>query len=116
MLSDTLAPYHFKKLENRMETAAVIRTTISSLIAGAFFGLSASASLADPIPIESFAKVPNIQSVSMSADGQNLVAIIAAPGSDNEDTALATWDLEALDQGPTITPSGDRMKFIAANA
>ena len=32
------------------------------------------------IPIESFAKVPDIQSVSMSADGKNLVAIVAMPG------------------------------------
>jgi hypothetical protein len=70
----------------------------------------------EPIPAESFAKVPNIQSVSMSADGKMLVALIAAPGSDNEDTALATWNLNDLDAGPTITPSGDRMKFIAASA
>lgn len=73
-------------------------------------------SYAEPIPIESFAKVPNIQSVSMSADGTTLVALIAAPGSDNQDTALATWDLTDLDTGPVITPSGDRMKFIAASA
>lgn len=70
----------------------------------------------EPIPAESFAKIPNIQSVSMSADGQMLVALIAAPGSNNEDTALATWDLNDLDRGPVITPSGDRMKFIAASA
>ena len=68
------------------------------------------------IPIEHFAKVPEIQSVSMSADGKNLVALIAAPGSNQEDTALATWDLNNLDRGPVITPSGDRMKFIAASA
>lgn len=70
----------------------------------------------EPIPAESFAKVPDIQSVSMSADGKMLVALIAAPGSDNEDTALATWNLDDLDSGPVITPSGDRMKFIAASA
>ncbi len=69
-----------------------------------------------PLPAESFAKVPNIQSVSMSADGKMLVALIATPGSDNGDTSLATWDLTDLDQGPVITPSGDRMKFIAASA
>lgn len=81
--------------------------------------LLAGASLAQaqtPIPIESLAKVPDIQSVSMSADGKNLVAIVAMPGSNNQDTALATWDLDNLDGGSRITPSGDRMKFIAANA
>lgn len=71
---------------------------------------------AEPIPIESIARLPAISSVSMSADGKQIVAIIAAPGSDYRKTALATWDLENLDQGPVITPSGERMKFIGANA
>ena len=69
-----------------------------------------------PIPIESFAKVPDIQSVSMSADGKNLVAIVAMPGSNNQETGLATWDLDNLDAGSKVTPSGDRMKFIGASA
>ena len=69
-----------------------------------------------PIPIDALAKVPDIQSVTMSADGKNLVAIVATPGSNNQDTALATWDLDNLDAGSKVTPSGDRMKFIAANA
>lgn len=68
-----------------------------------------------PIPAESFARTPDIQSISMSSDGNNLVAIVASPGSDRE-TALATWDLNNLDAGPVVTPSGDRMKFIGANA
>lgn len=70
-----------------------------------------------PIPTESFAKIPAIQSVTMSADGKRLVAIVSAPGSNYKDTALANWDLDNLAAGPTaITPSGDRMKFIAASA
>jgi dipeptidyl aminopeptidase/acylaminoacyl peptidase len=52
----------------------------------------------------------------MSADGKQLVAIVAAPGSDYRDTALATWDLDKLDEAPVVTPSGDRMKFIGAFA
>jgi pimeloyl-ACP methyl ester carboxylesterase len=71
---------------------------------------------AEPIPAEALAKYPNIQSVSMSADGEQLVAIIALPGSDNRETALATWDLDNMDQAPEITPSGDDMKFVAASA
>ena len=94
----------------------MIRSTFAVIAASTIAALFSSTALAKPIPIDSFAKVPNIQSVSMSADGDNLVAIIAAPGSDNEDTALATWDLNDLDSGPVITPSGDRMKFIAASA
>ncbi|MDQ3206291.1 MAG: S9 family peptidase, partial [Pseudomonadota bacterium] len=70
----------------------------------------------EPISIESFAKVPDIQSVSMSVDGNNLVGLVAMPGSDHKETALATWDLNNLDKGPTLTPSGDKMKFIAAGA
>jgi len=52
----------------------------------------------------------------MSADGKQLVAIVAQPGSDYQDTALATWDVDKLDKGPTVTPSGEHMKFIGANA
>lgn len=70
----------------------------------------------EPIPADSFARVPAIQSVSMSADGKNLVALVAAPGSDYRDTAVASWNLDTPDAGPTITPSGDRMKFVAAAA
>lgn len=72
--------------------------------------------IAKPIPIESLARQPAIRSISMSADGKQLVALVAAPGTDYKDTALATWDLEDLDKGPVVTPSGERMKFIGANA
>lgn len=78
--------------------------------------LAGAAGAAEPIAIEAFSKVPEIQSPSMSTDGKNLVAIIALPGSDNQETALATWDVENIAGGPTITPSGDRMKFIYASA
>ena len=78
--------------------------------------VGAGQAMAKPISIESIARQPAISSVSMSADGRQLVAIIAAPGSEYTDTALATWDLESLDQGPVITPSGDRMKFVGATA
>jgi len=77
---------------------------------------SAAAQSGEPISIDSFARVPDIQSVSMSADGKNLVAIVALPGSNNQETGFATWDLDKLDAGSRITPSGDRMKFIGASA
>jgi len=76
--------------------------------------LLAGSSLADPISIESIARESAIRSVSMSQDGTQLSAIIALPGSDYRDTALATWDLDNFDKGPVITPSGEKMKFISA--
>lgn len=84
---------------------------------GAFSTASAFAEVtAEPIPIEAFAQVPNIQSVSLSPDGSTLAAIIATPGSDNQETALATWNLANPSAPPQVTPSGDRMKFIATSA
>lgn len=71
---------------------------------------------AEPVSIESIARQPAISSVSMSVDGKHLAAIVSAPGTDHRDTALATWDVDNLEEGPVITPSGERMKFIRARA
>lgn len=93
-------------------TPARLGAAVSMLL-----GLCVSQAAAAPLPAEDFAKIPALQSVTMSADGKQLVAIIAAPGSNNADTALANWNLDNLAAGPVaITPSGDRMKFIAASA
>ncbi len=89
--------------------------TVTRLLALSLL-LAVNASLANPIPIDSLSRLPNISSVSMSADGTQLAALIAMPGSENRDTAVATWDLANMDKGPVITPSGDRMKFIGVNA
>ncbi|RFF26356.1 MULTISPECIES: S9 family peptidase [unclassified Wenzhouxiangella] len=88
----------------------LLRLTILSL------ALIVSALHAAPISIESIARQPAISSVSMSVDGKHLAAIVSAPGSEHRDTALATWDLDNIDKGPVITPSGDKMKFIRARA
>jgi dipeptidyl aminopeptidase/acylaminoacyl peptidase len=88
---------------------------LSLLATGLLLG-SHAAQAGDPISIEMLARVPAIQSVSMSTDGKNLVAIVEAPGSNHEDTALAVWSLDNLDAGSKITPSGTHMKFIAASA
>lgn len=98
-----------------MNSSTFFRTFALTFTAALLNLVGAAPAMADPIPIESFEKIPGIQSVSMSADGKNLVAIIAAPNSD-EDTALASWDLTKPNSGPVVTPSGDRMKFIAASA
>ena len=92
------------------------KTNALSLLAiGVLLALPA-ARAAEPISIEMLARVPAIQSVSMSTDGKNLVAIVEAPGGKHNDTALAIWDMDNLDAGSKITPSGDRMKFIGAAA
>lgn len=67
-----------------------------------------------PIPIEAIARIPALQSVTMSPDGRHLVGLIPSP-KDQDETALASWDVDKLADGPTVvTPSGDKMKFIAA--
>ena len=93
-----------------MQSKVLIRVLALSL------AVATRSAVATPIPIDSLARLPSISSVSMSADGKLLVALVAAPGTDNQDTALATWDLENMGQGPVVTPSGKRMKFIGANA
>ncbi|MEE4303343.1 MAG: prolyl oligopeptidase family serine peptidase, partial [Wenzhouxiangella sp.] len=94
------------KMTRRFSTIVLL---VSALLATGF-------AHAEQISAESLAKIPNIQSVSISADGEHLAAIIALPGSDNSETALATWELDNMGQDPEITPSGDKMKFIAASA
>src|SRR5690606_38892217 len=78
--------------------------------------LGASAVARNPIPIEALAHVPEMQSASMSTDGETIVALVTSPGTNGEETAIATWRLDDLDKGPVVTPSGERMKFIAAAA
>ena len=96
-------------MRTRFKTLLTVLTT--SLLATAH-----AASARDPISIESLAAIPKIQSVSMSTDGRNIVALIGKPGAEEIDTSLATWNLDNLDAGPTLTASGDRMRFIAASA
>lgn len=68
------------------------------------------------IPIDALARLPALQSVTMSPDGKRLVALVPSPTNPDE-TALATWDTDSLSTGPkVITPSGDHMKFISASA
>lgn len=96
-----------------------MRTSFRNLLAVATASLLATvhtASARDPIPVEALASMPNIQSVSMSTDGRNIVAVLGKPGATEFDTSLATWDLANLDKGPTLTASGDKMRFMAASA
>lgn len=69
-----------------------------------------------PIAIETLARMPAIQSVSMSSDGKHLVAVLGKPDAQEFETVLATWQLDDLEKGPTITASSAGMKFIGASA
>ena len=87
---------------------------LGGMLATAFTAGSAYA--AQPIPVEALARLPALQSVSMSPDGKHLVGLIPSP-KDKDATALATWDTDSLSSGPkVVTPSGDAMKFIQAYA
>lgn len=89
-------------------------TLLGSMLATAF--IAGPANAGQPIPVESLARLPALQSVSMSPDGKHLVGLIPSP-NDKDATALATWDTDSLSTGPkVVTPSGDHMKFISAFA
>lgn len=94
------------------------RTYLRALLCGLLattLGVSA-AYASQSISIEDLAREPALQSVSMSPDGKHLVGLIPSP-SNKDETALATWDMNALSSGPkVVTPSGDHMKFIGAYA
>jgi dienelactone hydrolase len=93
---------------------AYLRSLLCGLLATALGGNLAHASA--PISIEDLAREPALQSVSMSPDGKHLVGLIPSP-TNKDETALATWDLNALTAAPKVlTPSGDHMKFIGAFA
>lgn len=94
------------------------RTYLWALLGG-MLATALGANLAhasQPIPIEDLARLPALQSVTMSPDGKHLVGLIPSPVNKDE-TALAAWDVNALSAGPkVVTPSGQHMKFIAAFA
>lgn len=88
--------------------------TLAGILSATLVPVLAHAS--QPIPIEDLARLPAVQSVTMSPDGKHLVGLIPAPGSP-DNTALAAWDTDSLATGPkVVTPSGEHMKFIAAFA
>lgn len=92
-----------------------IKYTCAAFAAALMLSTSA-AGARTPISIETLAKMPDIQSVSMSSDGAHIVAVLGKPDAQEFETVLATWDLANLDKGPTLTSSNSGMKFLAASA
>ncbi|MEL7041333.1 MAG: prolyl oligopeptidase family serine peptidase [Pseudomonadota bacterium] len=64
---------------------------------------------AEPVPIEDLARLPAMQSVSVSADGDHMFALIGPTTGDDQDRAvLASWDLNDLTKPPVLSaPDGD---------
>lgn len=88
----------------------LILTLASGLLAGPVW--------AKPIPIEDLARLPAMSSVSVSTDGQTLVALIGpTTGTDQDRAVLAAWDLTDLSKAPIIAaPDGRESEFIGVSA
>lgn len=93
------------------------RTLFGALLGSALaMAMSQNSALAsDAIPIEDLARLPALQSVTMTPDGKHLVGLIPSP-TNKDDTALATWNTDSLSAPTIATPSGEHMKFIFASA
>lgn len=90
------------------------KAIIASAFAAAIFINPASAS--EPIPIEDLARLPALQSVTMDPSGDHLIGLVPSP-KDPDETALVMWETDSMPSPPkVVTPSGARMKFIAAVA
>ena len=90
--------------------------TLTALAIALLATASGATAARDPIPADALSRMQEIQSLSMSSDGKRIVALIGKAGAEEFETSLASWDLDDLDKGPTVTKSGDKMKFISASA
>lgn len=93
-----------------------MRVLIAATLTSIAMSLAPEASAREPISIEALSRMQEIQSISMSSDGKRIIALIGQKGAKEFDTSLASWDQDNLDKGPTVTASGDRMKFASAAA
>lgn len=104
-------------MKNRLPKAAIAAGIIASL------GLMPA--FAKPLPIEDFARQPDLSGVSMSLEGDMLVAIVADPKNPKERRAAAYWELpddnsKIKTDGPipptAVTPINERVSFYGASA
>ncbi len=76
-----------------------------------------SAVRAEPLSIDAIAKLPAIQDISLSRDGDYMVALIAPPDNpDAEKPSIAVWNVEDLGQPPNIVGADKDSEFISATA
>ena len=75
--------------------------------AATLLGLAVGQALATPLPVDDFAKIPAIQSVTMSPDGKQLVAIIAAREATTVTprSPTGTWTISAQARWPSRPPA-----------
>lgn len=101
------------------------RLPFAAVITGIVSGLGLMAASAEPIPFESFSRQPDLSSVSMSLEGDMLVAVVADPNDPKERRAAAYWalpdsnddfDLSKPMPPTAVTPINERSKFYAAYA
>ena len=101
------------------------RATLAATAISLLSGLGMANAAPTPLKAEDFSKIPQLTGVSMSLEGDMLVAVVADPNNPNEKTAAAYWALPAKNSDidttkpmpPTaVTPTNDRSKFFAANA
>ena len=89
-------------------------------LASATLLLAGGSAEAQKLERDAIARVQAITSVSMSPDGETLIAVVADPRNQDE-RALATWNIKSIDPSTplapaSITPSDGRMSFIGAQA
>lgn len=98
---------------------------IVSGLAGILAGVGLMTASAEPIPFEHFSKFPDVSSVSMSLEGDMMVAVVSDPNADGDQRAAAYWalpkDNKDIDTSkilfPTaVTPTSGKTKFFAASA
>ena len=88
---------------------------------GASLALLGSApALGQALNIEDVARIPAVSGVSMSAEGDTLIGIVADPRNPDA-RALATWNISGVDGTKplavtSVTPGNSKMGFIQASA
>src|SRR5262249_14287416 len=97
---------------------ALFRKQIGVALAALLFGSGAAA--AQKLDVESLARAPEVSGVSMSTEGDFLVAVVADP-KNKDKRALATWDISGVDgtkplSVAAVTPGNDKMGFVFVNA
>lgn len=82
--------------------------------------VGSGAAHAQKIEVEALSRMPEVTGVSMSREGDFLVAIVADPRNTDR-RAIASWNISGVDGSKPlavseITPGNDKMSFVGANA
>lgn len=86
----------------------VKKCAVAAAMAAFSLGAPASPAVAAAPTAAEFARVPNIDNVSISPDGKHIVALTSADG---QTPTISVWRTDALDQRPVVLGSG-KMRFL----